>query len=163
MSASIDSVLARVGPGIFQQAFVVADLAPAQAAFTQTIGCPTWVTVPATSLPYRYRGRDADCSLAIAFARSGNVQIELIQPVAGEGVHVEFLAEHGPGAHHLGFMVDQLDAELAVATDAGIDEIMAGTFGNLRFAYLDTWDTLGAYVELVEDPDGMMAQLMPWR
>ncbi len=163
MTATLDTLLARIGPGFFQQAFVVTDLAAAQQAFTATIACPKWATLPASSLPYRYRGRDVECALALAFARSGNVQIELLQPVSGEGVHVEFLDTHGPGAHHLGFMVDRIDDELAVAAEAGCAEIMSGRFGNLRFAYLDTWDTLGAYVELVDDPDAMMAQLMPWR
>ena len=40
---------------------------------------------------------------------------------------------------------------------------MGGQFGSLRFCYLDTWDALGLYVELVEDPDAMMMSLMPWR
>jgi methylmalonyl-CoA/ethylmalonyl-CoA epimerase len=40
---------------------------------------------------------------------------------------------------------------------------MGGQFGNLRFCYLDTFDQLGVYVELVEDPDAMLMALMPWR
>jgi hypothetical protein len=40
---------------------------------------------------------------------------------------------------------------------------MGSQFGSLRFCYLDTWETLGVYVELVEDPDAMMMAIMPWR
>ena len=40
---------------------------------------------------------------------------------------------------------------------------MGSQFGSLRFCYLDTWDTLGLYVELVSDPDGLLMQMMPWR
>lgn len=159
----IDTVLARVGSGFFQQAFVVSDLGAALDALRAGVGCSEFVTLPAMALPYRYRGRDVECSLALAFARSGNVQIEVIQPEAGEGVHVEFLEAYGPGAHHHGYFVDDLAAEVAFARDAGFAEAMSGTFGNLSFAYLDTWDALGLYVELVHDPDGMMQQLMPWR
>jgi hypothetical protein len=158
MSAA--DLLARVGPGLFQQAFVVADLDAAMTATRATLGASEFVTLPPTLLPYRYRGREVECSLAIGFARSGDVQVELIQPVAGEGIHAEFLAARGPGAHHLGFLVDDLDAELAAAA---FPEVMAGAFGALRFAYLDTTPELGLLVELVEDPDGMMARLMPWR
>ena len=161
--ASIDTLLARVGPGLFQQAFVVADLDAAMHAFTATLGCPRWATLPGGSLPYRLRGRDVECTLRIGFARSGYQQIELIQPVAGNGIHVEFLAGHGAGAHHLGFLVEDLAAELSVARTAGLADVMSGEFGSLRFAYVDTWDVLGTYLELVEDPDGMMRQLMPWR
>jgi hypothetical protein len=91
------------------------------------------------------------------------VQIEVIAPLSGEGVHVEFLDAYGPGAHHHGYFVDDLASEVEFARRAGFVEAMSGTFGNLSFAYLDTWDALGLYVELVQDPDGMMQQLMPWR
>ena len=155
----IESLLARIGGGFFQQAFVVADFEAAQRACVETLGCSPFVTLPATSLPYWYRGREVQCAIALGFARSGNVQIELLQPVSGEGVHVEFLETNGPGAHHLGFLVDRIDDELAVSD---FEPLQSGQFGSLRFAYLDTWDALGAYVELVEDPDGMMRQLMPW-
>jgi methylmalonyl-CoA/ethylmalonyl-CoA epimerase len=156
----IDRLLARIGSGFFQQAFVVADFDAAQRACVEVLGCSPFVSLPATSLPYWYRGREVECALALGFARSGNVQIELLQPVSGEGVHVEFLERNGPGAHHLGFIVEHIDDELA-ATD--FEMVQSGRFGSLRFAYLDTWDALGAYVELVEDPDGIMNQLMPWR
>jgi hypothetical protein len=157
------ALLARVGPGLFQQAFVVHDLEAAAYALSTTTGCSDFVTLPATMLPYRYRGETVECALELGFARSGNVQIELLQPVEGDGIHVEFLRDHGPGAHHLGFMVDDLDAELAAAAADGFDEVMSGAFGSLRFAYVDTFAELGLYTELVQDPDGMMAQLKPWR
>jgi hypothetical protein len=88
------------------------------------------------------------------------VQIELLQPVRGEGLHVEFLAGNGPGAHHLGFLVDDLNA---VVAGTSYDKVMGSQFGSLTFCYLDTWDDWGLYAELVEDPDGMMMGLMPWR
>ena len=163
MHAAIAEVLARIGSGFFQQAYVVDDLDAAREAMTATLGCSEFNVLPAVPLPYRYRGRDVECAIALAFARSGRVQIELLQPVSGEGLHVEFLGTNGPGAHHLGFLVDSLDGELAAADATGFGEVMSGQFANLRFAYLDTWDAFGAYIELVEDPDGLMAQLMPWR
>ena len=39
---------------------------------------------------------------------------------------------------------------------------MGGAFGSLQFRYLDTWAALGSYVEVVEDPDGLLASIMPW-
>ena len=63
----------------------------------------------------------------------------------------------------LGREADDLDAVVALGASVGFATLMGSTFGNLRFCYLDTWDVLGQYVELVEDPDGMMMSLMPWR
>jgi hypothetical protein len=162
-TVTIADLLARIGPGFFQQAFVVDNLEIAQSAFQAVAGCKTWATLPATSLPYEYRGRTVECAIGLAFARSGDVQIELLHPESGEGLHVEFLELRGPGAHHFGYLVDSLDTELDVAAAAGLEKVMAGQFGNLRFAYVDTFDALGVYTELVEDPDELMRQLMPWR
>ena len=161
--SGIKNLLARIGDGLFQQAFVVADLAPAEAALQATIGCGDFVDLPAADLDYDLRGSRASCALALGFARSGNMQIELLHPVRGEGLHVEFLATNGPGAHHLGFLVDDLDAVVDLAAADGFPNVMGGQFGSLRFCYLDTWDAMGLYVELVEDPDAMMMSIMPWR
>ncbi len=162
-NSPINALLARVGGGLFQQAFVVEDFAGAQAATRATLGCSEFVTLPATDIEYDFRGGRTTCAIEIGFARSGNIQIELLRPVRGVGLHSEFLASNGPGAHHLGFLVDDLDAEVAAAGALGFMRLQGATFGALRFAYLDTFDQFGLYVELVEDPEAMMMALMPWR
>ena len=91
------------------------DLDAAMAAFTEHAGCEHWTTFPAIGTPYRYRGRDIESSVALAFSRSGRVQIELLQPIDGEGLTHDFLAEYGPGAHHLGFLVEDAAAAVAAA------------------------------------------------
>ena len=162
-AVEIGGLLARIGSGLFQQAYVVNDLAPAQQAMRATLGCGEFVNLPATDLDYELRGQTVSCAIDLGFARSGNMQIELLHPLRGEGLHVEFLASNGPGAHHLGFIVDDLDEVVELGRESGFPKVMGGQFGSLRFCYLDTWDTLGLYVELVEDPDAMLMAIMPWR
>jgi len=157
------TLLGRIGAGLFQQAYVVEDFEGAQRGLRETMGCSPFVTLPPSDLDYDFRGGRTTCALDIGFARSGNVQIELIRPVRGTGLHSEFLASNGPGAHHLGFLVDDLDAENDAAHALGFANLQGATFGALRFCYLDTFDDLGLYVELVEDPTGLMMSLMPWR
>ena len=161
--SEIGELLGVIGGGLFQQAFVVADLAPAETAMRSTLGCGEFVELPASDLDYELRGEQVSCALALGFARSGNMQIELLQPLRGQGLHVEFLASNGPGAHHLGFIVDDLDDVVELGREHGSPKVMGGQFGSLRFCYLDTWDALGLYVELVEDPDAMLMSIMPWR
>jgi methylmalonyl-CoA/ethylmalonyl-CoA epimerase len=161
--ASVNALLARVGGGLFQQAFVVDDFDGAREAMRATLGCGEFVTLPATDIEYDFRGGRTTCAIEIGFARSGNVQVELLRPVRGVGLHSEFLASNGPGAHHLGFLVDDLDMEVTAAQALGFERVQGATFGALRFCYLDTWDAFGLYVELVEDPEAMMMALMPWR
>jgi hypothetical protein len=159
--AGIGGLLEHIGAGLFQQAYVVADRDSAELAMQNALGCGEFVNLPPDDLEYNLRGKQVSCALALGFARSGNMQIELLQPVRGEGLHVEFLAANGPGLHHLGFIVDDLDAAVAVGDASGFSNIMGARFGSLRFCYLDTWDVLGLYVELVEDPDAMMMSIMP--
>ena len=162
-AVDVGGLLARIGDGLFQQAFVVADLTAAEHAMRETLGCGAFVDLPADDLEYDLRGERVSCALALGFARSGNMQIELLQPVRGAGLHVEFLASNGPGVHHLGFLVDDLDEVVAFGVAHGFPNVMGGQFGRLRFCYLDTFDRLGVYVELVEDPDAMLMAIMPWR
>ena len=163
MTSEIGELLGAIGGGLFQQAFVVSDLAAAEHAMRTTLGCGEFVELPAADLEYDLRGERVSCALALGFARSGNMQIELLQPLRGQGLHVEFLASNGPGAHHLGFLVDDLDAAVALGAEHGFARLMGARFGSLQFCYLDTWDALGLYVELVEDPDAMLMSIMPWR
>ena len=161
--SGVGALLERIGEGLFQQAYVVSDLGPAQESMRASLGCGEFVNLPATDLDYELRGEPVSCALALGFARSGNMQIELIQPVRGAGLHVEFLASNGPGLHHLGFIVSDIDSVVALGAAHGFARLMGSQFGSLRFCYLDTWDALGLYVELVDDPDSMMMSLMPWR
>ena len=157
----IGAVLARIGHRFRQQAFVVTDMAEAKASMRRSFGCTKFLEFSTTE-PWQLRGREVRCDLSVAFGRSGNVQVELIQPLAGEGVHFELLANRGPGAHHIGFFVDDLDAEAEAAAAAGFPPIMSTAIGTARFCYLDTIDALGLYLELIHDPDDMMTKMMPW-
>jgi len=161
--SGIGGLLERIGAGLFQQAYVVADLTAAPDAMRATLGCGDFVNLPASDLEYELRGAQVSCALELGFARSGNTQIELLRPVRGAGLHVEFLASNGPGLHHLGFLVDDFDAVVALGEASGFANVMGSQFGSLRFCYLDTWEALGLYVELVHDPDAMMMAIMPWR
>jgi hypothetical protein len=159
----VGPLFGRITPGLFQQAWVVADLAAAEAGMRNALGCSEFVELPTADLKYELRGERVTAALAIGFARSGNSQVELIQPVRGASLHAEFLAANGPGLHHAGYLVDDLDEVVALAAQCGCARLMGSEFGSLRFCYIDTYDEVGLYTELVEDPDGMMMSIMPWR
>lgn len=105
--------------------------------------------------PWSYRemgGKDAkgrDFKVKLAFASLGGVQLELIQPVEGRIFHSAFLEQHGEGLHHLGFYVDDVDAEAAnlVKQGATILNTMPG-----RFAYMGTGGPGGVIFEVIKRP-----------
>jgi len=161
-SCDVGSLLARVGAGLFQQAYIVTDRAVAERSMRMSFGCTRFASFEMEG-DWVYRGRPVSCTLSLAFGRSGDVQIELMQPLHGEGIHFEFLERRGPGLHHLGFMIDDMAASVAAAERDGFTAAMSGGFGGVGITYLDTVDALGLYVELIDDPNGMLARTMPWR
>jgi methylmalonyl-CoA/ethylmalonyl-CoA epimerase len=160
--SDLGGLLARIGPRIFQQGWVVADVGAARDALRAGFGATDFTEFPMTS-DYDLRGRTVSCTLSLAFTRRGDMQIELVQPVAGEGIHAEFLERHGSGMHHLGAIVDDLDATVGASVDAGFPAVMSADMGPVRIAYVDTFEALGLYLELIEDPDDMLWATMPWR
>ena len=55
----------------------------------------------------------------ISNARMGDVQLELLQPCGGKSALQESLDSTGEGLHHIGFLVDDLDGEIARQTEQG--------------------------------------------
>jgi methylmalonyl-CoA/ethylmalonyl-CoA epimerase len=158
----VAALLARVSGGLFQQAWVVDDLPAAEDAMRKTLGCGEFTKFRMDE-PWTLRGEPVSCPLDLGFARSGNMQIELMQPLGNVGVQAEFLAERGAGPHHFGVLVADLDASLAAAAEDGFPAVMHGQFAAVRLAFVDTLETLGIYIELIEDPQGLLWATAPWR
>ena len=157
--SSIGAVLAAVDGELFQNSWVVDDLDAAKDAMGTALGCGDFVGFEMDPA-WDVRGETVSSPMACAFARSGNMQIELMQPLGTAGVVAGFLARFGPGPHHLGIRVDGLEAAIEAAA---VPVAMSADFGSLRLAFLDTVDDLGLYIELLDDPDGMLWATKPWR
>lgn len=162
MTASFGTLLERTGGEVFQHAWVVDDVAAAEQAMRATLGCSEFTKFEMTE-DWDLRGERVPCSLSLGFARAGNVQVEIMQPLSGAGVQSEFLSRHGPGFHHLGVLVPSLDVALKAAEDVGVAPVMTGGFASVRISYLDTFPALGYYLELIEDPQHMLWATRPWR
>jgi hypothetical protein len=87
-----------------------------------------------------------------ALAYSGATNIEVIRPVSGAVALYRSGIRHGAllTLHHLGFRVDDFDAATRVVERAGRAWAQNGTFGDIRFGYLDFTAELGHYVEVME-------------
>jgi methylmalonyl-CoA/ethylmalonyl-CoA epimerase len=97
------------------------------------------------------RGKPISTKIKVAFARSGPLQVELIQPVKGENIYTEFLDSKGEGLHHLGFRVDDLDAMLAELAKEGIEPVFYKAYpdAGAAFAYLNSDKIGGVMFELI--------------
>ena len=61
--------------------------------------------------------------LRLAFLRSGDAVVELLEPTRSDSAVAGFLEKRGEGIHHLSFFVDDMAAALARAETAGLELI----------------------------------------
>jgi len=85
----------------------------------------------------------------MAFASIGPLQIELVQCTEGRIFQSRFLDAWGEGLHHIGFYVDDVDAEVKNLVSQGVKLFIQDPG---RFAYLDAGTAGGAIFELIQRP-----------
>ena len=154
--------------GVTQVAWVVEDLDKAVQLHYRLFGIGPWHY-------YRYdrsmlsmmrrNGKDTEFVLDTAVANAGPTRLEIVQPLEGDTIYHEFVRRNGYGRiHHFGLAVDNMEESLELARRAGITVTMEGSGygldGDGHFAYLDTEETFGIILELMERP---RRRRMPWK
>jgi catechol 2,3-dioxygenase-like lactoylglutathione lyase family enzyme len=145
--------------GIAQIAMVVEDLDATVEQYQKLFGIGGW-TFYTYGKPLvkqmSYHGQPSEHSFRVALSYFGEMRIELIQPLEGESIYKDFIAQHGYGLQHLGVLVEDMQAALAQARAAGLEMIQDGSGfgldGDGHYAYLDTEKLLGVTIELIERP-----------
>ncbi len=140
-----------------QIGILVRDLDATRTRYETVYGIGPWIThehVPELAIE---RAGPVDVTLKIATAYSGAMQIELIQLVRGRCFYCDTLDER-EGLHHLGFMVNDLEARLEQCKALGIGVIQRGRLRHkaivVDYAYLDTTATGGIIFELLQTKVG---------
>ena len=86
-----------------------------------------------------YHGKKTWSREKIALTRVGGVELELVQPLDGDSIYRDFIAERGEGIHHLQFKDDKVDDVAAVLSDQGFPCVQSGRFGDRgAYYYMDT-------------------------
>lgn len=84
------------------------------------------------------RGESKDVKLKIAFGKTGDLEIELIEWVEGESPHSEFIQAGKEGMHHIRFRVDDCDECISKAEGIGFNTFWYKALGeDIKFAYLE--------------------------
>lgn len=148
-----------LGRPVRQIALVVPDLEAAIHGYVDALGIGPWTvyTIGAPAMTgMSYRGRPADFRIRHALAYSGEVMLELIQPLEGESIWQEYLDARGASLHHVAFYVDDFDAASDGMLGRGWTAVQAGAgFGRSRdgaFAYYEHPTAVGIIVEVVKAP-----------
>jgi methylmalonyl-CoA/ethylmalonyl-CoA epimerase len=141
-----------------QCATVVHDLDQAVRAWTDELGIGPWTAYrlePPRLKDTRYHGAAVEFSLLHALAWQGDVQFELVQPLAGPSIFTDHLEAHGEGLHHVGRYVTDHAAAVAEAIAKGFVPLQSargfGAEGDGAFAYLQH-PRVPVIVELIAAP-----------
>ena len=120
----------------------VADLASAEKIFEDVLNVK----------PYK-REEVADEGVITSFFQTGDSKVELLESTTEDGPIARHIAKRGPGLHHVAFLVDNLEAEMARLEKEGYRVISEPKNGadNKRIAFLHPSDTAKVLVELCEE------------
>jgi methylmalonyl-CoA/ethylmalonyl-CoA epimerase len=120
----------------------VADLEQSLAFYRDVLG-----------LPAAHRETLPDQGVEAALLDIGDGHVELIAPLGPDTGVARFLAQRGPGLHHVAYRVDDIEATLASLSAAGvrlIDERPRTGIRGSRVAFLHPAATGGVLTEIVE-------------
>lgn len=136
-------------PQMDQVGFVVKDLDAAVALYEPMFG--PFSIMDVGPMTYNYRGAEEECDMRIAFGRSGDVEIELIQWLRGGCPHKESIEAGREGMHHLRFRIQDLDKKVAEAEALGYRAVWGKRYSeDMAVAYLER-DGDPLWLELFEN------------
>jgi len=134
-------------PSVDQIGIVVRDVEATARAYEPFLGKDAFNIIEGEAPATLADGREIMIKGRLGFAHLGPLQIELIQILEGDSVHVEYLERNGEGIHHLGRFTSTFDEDLRKFRELGVGILQQG-HGMRRYAYLDTKPFI---LELIEN------------
>jgi hypothetical protein len=161
MTENTPSGQERLFKEVMQVGVVVRDLHRTLAALAEIFGLEAFrtVTYPPEGrgdMARTYRGQPGDFVYRQAFIDLGTVELEIIQPVSGQSIWADFLAERGPGIHHIRFNVPEMEpvVEYLAGHDVGIAQMGSGIRPGTSWANFDTERLVGFVIEVMKTVPG---------
>lgn len=143
----IDKKPSRINlPSLDQICIVVEDIEKTIDFYSSVFGLGPFYVIDTEPREVLLDGKKSQYRLKLAFALSGNIEIELIQVLEGKTIHTDFLEKRGEGLHHLRFTVDDIDGMLEELSKDGIEPLM----GREHFALLNSDKVGGSIFELLQ-------------
>lgn len=138
-------------PPVYQLGYVVRDIDKACAFYEATYGVGPFQVFPEVTMDGAIlRGQPVDTRIKVALGKSDKIEIEFIEPLQGRNLYTEFLEAKGEGIHHLGFVVDDMNAWKAQFAARGFEPVFHRDMGVMEFAYFDTSAIGGLMLELLQ-------------
>ena len=142
----------------FQVGIIVDNVDAFVKRYDNDFGIGPWDVIeftPALMSGMTVDGKVQDIRMKIAFCRSFGTELELIQPIS-ESIYMDWLRQHGPGLHHVAFVLNDYDtimSDLQAKGKKPLMEVLDGTKSH-GFAYVDLVKELGFILELHKGKPG---------
>jgi methylmalonyl-CoA/ethylmalonyl-CoA epimerase len=94
----------------------------------------------------------------VAMIRLNDTRIELMEPTADDSPIKKFLVDRGEGIHHIAITADEIEKDVARATENGIKilgGLRPGSYGR-RITFIHPKSMNGVLMELCEAPLGSL-------
>ncbi len=141
---------------------LVRNLDRAMEHYTNDLGMGPWVVYtvnPEWVRDMTVHGKEQSYVYKLALCNLGPVLYELMESVQGPSIYEEFLRERGEGVQHLGYFVEDIDAEISKMDSRGFALLLSGrrfgTNDDGAFAQFDTERECGCILEALEMPTEM--------
>ncbi len=152
---SFDQALGLGTDRIVQVGLIVRDIDATAKRFVDVLGLPLpgiMITPGYEQVETTFHGQPSDATAKLAFFNCGQVTIELIEPDEKPSTWREFLDQHGEGAHHIAFVVENTQRALDHLAQFGIPLAQQGLYSDRSgiYSYVDSAPVLGTTLELLE-------------
>jgi methylmalonyl-CoA epimerase len=108
-------------------------------------------------MPVVHREVIEEIGLDLVLLEIGESHVELLAPIRADTMLSAFLAEHGPGLHHVAYATQDIEAEIARLAGEGmalIDAVPRTGIRGSRIAFLEPEGTGHVLTELVQPAPG---------
>ncbi len=97
-----------------------------------------------------YEGKPTMAKSKQAIFFLGDIMIELLEPVGSPSTWDDFAKTSGQGIHHIAFLEENAEKEMAKYQRDNMKIAQQGHWDTGRYFYADSFDKLGAIIELIE-------------
>lgn len=159
-------MLTQTPGSVYQIAYIVEDLEESANHWAKSTGAGPFVLFNNFQfIEPLHHGRSVDLNVSIALGFSVGLCVELIkQHDERPSIYHDWRVEKGYGLHHVAMLATDYQVVVSSKNDSGIATVFSAAFGEgTRLAYLDTRESLGCYLEIVELTDFVQGALTAMR
>ena len=133
---------------LVQAASVVSDLDKA-VGFYEKLGIPPFKPLKMEIDQRWLRGETIELRNNTKITQAGPLELELMQPVEGNSIQMQFFKERGEGLHHLAFFMDDVEEEVARLQSKNVELSQYGKGSHDSFNFFETDKIGGVILEFV--------------